>query len=69
MPGVYADETEHYNPAYNWSVKGYFQSWKYFENAASVVRRIFKIKYVYMAPTKDFLKNYVNAFLHYRRGD
>ncbi|XP_052787104.1 galactoside alpha-(1,2)-fucosyltransferase 2-like [Mya arenaria] len=74
MPGVYADETENLNPAYNWTVRGYLQSWKYFENAASVVRQIFKIKSVYMTPAKNFLNSisktgYVNVCLHYRRGD
>ncbi|WAR29647.1 hypothetical protein MAR_003215, partial [Mya arenaria] len=57
IPGVYADETEHLNPAYNWSIKGYFQSWRYFENVANDIRRIFKMKSVYATQARAFLRS------------
>ena len=42
---VYSEETEHLDPAYNWTLSGYFQSWRYFDNVESVIRGLFQVTF------------------------
>ena len=61
--------------SYNLTLHGYFQSWKYFHNAANEVRRSFTIKTKYRHQARQFLDEHIPEKyktligIHIRRGD
>lgn len=62
------------DPSFNWTLFGYFQSFKLFEKSLAVIRKSFVIKKEYLDRAYDFTKQvskegYENVCLHIRRGD
>ena len=59
---------------HNCTLYGYFQSWRYFNEINNTIRRIYKVKHIYLKPAMDFLKHIrrkgnPNVCVHVRRGD
>ena len=59
---------------HNCTLYGYFQSWRYFNEINNTIRRIYKVKQIYLKPAMDFLKRIrregnPNVCVHVRRGD
>lgn len=72
--GVYDTRVEKLNITANLTIDGYFQSWKYFENAAHLIKSAFTIKSKYLEKAEQFLNSssqagYDNVCIHVRRGD
>ncbi|XP_045163602.2 galactoside 2-alpha-L-fucosyltransferase SEC1-like [Mercenaria mercenaria] len=60
--------------AFNMTLNGYFQSWKYFKNSADIIRTVLKIRPRYMQNAKLFLQfhkkdGFKNICIHVRRTD
>jgi len=41
--GVYSTATEHLHPAHNWTLVGFVQSWRYFDDIQDTVKTVFTI--------------------------
>ena len=59
---------------HNYTLDGYFQSWRYFSEINNTIRSIYKVKETYLKPAVDFLKQVSrqgnpNVCVHIRRGD
>jgi galactoside 2-L-fucosyltransferase 1/2 len=72
--GRYSRDINYLNNKKNWTLRGYFQSWKYFSNAGNIVKNAFKIKDSYLGKVESFIRNIsrpgqVNVCVHVRRGD
>lgn len=60
--------------SHNLTLRGWFQSWKYFHDVSPLIREIFTIKTTYMDQAKGFFKsnvpeNKIIIGIHVRRGD
>ncbi|XP_052784252.1 galactoside alpha-(1,2)-fucosyltransferase 1-like [Mya arenaria] len=72
--GTYQRAVESLDGGQNWTLGGYRQSWKYFDNAKDEVRKIFTLKAEFTDKANAFLHNIsstgvVNVCVHVRRGD
>ena len=72
--GKYYNDITYLNNSKNWTLRGYFQSWKYFRNADDIVRKAFRIKDDFINVAKSFIRNISrprqrNVCVHVRRGD
>ena len=72
--GEYSKSVEEINRSHNYSVDGYFQSWKYFRNIRDAIKKSFKIKQTYFDEAAQFMKRisipgYSKVCVHVRRGD
>ena len=72
--GIYdVNLTSRINPAYNWTLLGYRQSFKYFDNYGKLIRSSFRIKKKFRNHVLRYLTSSYNAQetvgLHVRRGD
>ena len=72
--GGYSKSVEHINSSNNYSVDGYFQSWKYFNNIRDTIKKSLKIKQTYFDEAAQFMKRtnipvYSKVCVHVRRGD
>ncbi|XP_045184460.2 galactoside alpha-(1,2)-fucosyltransferase 1-like [Mercenaria mercenaria] len=72
--GIYFKDINNLDNKRNWTLRGYFQSWKYFLHSEHIIKNAFKIKDVYLNEAKSFIKNIsrtglVNVCVHVRRGD
>ena len=72
--GEYSKSVENINESHNYSVDGYFQSWKYFNNIREEIRNVFKIKQIYLDEAEQFVERiqihgYSKVCVHVRRGD
>ena len=62
--------------SHNWTLNGYFQSWKYFVNVTDLVRSAFRIKSAYLDKAEVFIRTIKQHSeertiigIHVRRGD
>lgn len=65
---IYKEKSSNYNPVkldggFHWSLEGYFQSWKYFENIREVIKYYFTPDFITNNNSKDLVS------IHLRRGD
>ncbi|XP_053406083.1 galactoside alpha-(1,2)-fucosyltransferase 1-like [Mercenaria mercenaria] len=74
--GIYYEcsDSSKNDKAFNMTIHGFFQSWKYFKNSASIIRAVLKIRTTYLQTARHFLKihNKVglkNICIHVRRTD
>ena len=72
--GEYSKFYERINKSHNYSVDGYFQSWKYFSNIRDRIKHTFKIKQIYFDEAEQFMRRvsvsgHSNVCVHVRRGD
>ena len=73
-PGTYDKKFEEIDIKHNYTLYGFLQSWRYFCEINSTIRRIYKVKDIYLKPAVDFLKRFgregnPNVCVHVRRGD
>lgn len=71
FPGIYEECPKTRG---NMTIKGFFQSWKYFKNIPDIIRKTFAFKMKYRVLAKSFIAkhsklNHKNVCLHIRRGD
>jgi hypothetical protein len=64
---TYAEPNSHYSDTilttkYNWDLKGYFQSWKYFDHCKDLIEH-------YFTPNFDIKGLFGDVAIHVRRGD
>ncbi|KAL3871161.1 hypothetical protein ACJMK2_039177 [Sinanodonta woodiana] len=74
MYAKYDSNIEHLNTSMNWTLSGYFQSWKYFYKDEDLIRRSFEFSPNIQEPAAQFvesfrLKNITIIGVHVRRGD
>lgn len=72
--GVYSRDLERIAVSNNYSLDGYFQSFKYFSNISDIIRNSFKIKSSFMESAVSFMQRIQQAgqptvCVHIRRGD
>ena len=72
--GTYDRKFEKIDVQHNYTLFGYLQSWCYFNEINNTIRRIYKVKDIYMKPALNFLKRVSrqgrpNVCVHIRRGD
>lgn len=72
--GWYDVNLEHLSHNSNWTLQGYYQSWKYFNNVKNLVIKSFKFKDSFLQYAKDVLKRFnpekrPTVSIHIRRGD
>lgn len=58
----------------NWTLRGYFQSWKYFNKAEDIIKQIFQLKDVYLQEPQRYMSSIsmpglTKVCIHVRRGD
>ncbi|KAH3865123.1 hypothetical protein DPMN_028162 [Dreissena polymorpha] len=71
---VYDDVFEHINGFNNWTISGYFQSWKYFSHVKQIIEQMFTLKEVFTKNAIAFLNETRSpgqwtVCIHVRRGD
>ena len=71
---TYNKKFEKIDIKHNYTLYGNLQSWRYFYEINTTIRRIYKVKNIYLKPAVDFLKRIsregnANVCVHIRRGD
>ena len=71
---TYEKKFEEVDTQHNYTLDGYFQSWRYFSEINNKIRSIYKVKDIYLKPALKFLKQISrqgrpNVCVHVRRGD
>ena len=72
--GTYDRKFEKIDVQHNYTLFGYLQSWRYFNEIKNTIRHIYKVKDIYLKPALNFLKRVSrqgrpNVCVHIRRGD
>ena len=72
--GIYEHNIERLNVTTNLTIDGFFQSWRYFSGAETIIRDSFKLKDKYVNEARKFLRTVQksgrqNVCVHVRRGD
>ncbi|KAL3871032.1 hypothetical protein ACJMK2_039056 [Sinanodonta woodiana] len=72
--GKYDKDIEDLDSSSNWTLSGYYQSWKYFLMEEDLIRRSLKFKPIIYEPARQFvdnlrLNNKTIVGIHVRRGD
>ncbi|KAK3611847.1 hypothetical protein CHS0354_040521 [Potamilus streckersoni] len=74
MYAKYDNDIEHIDTTINWTLSGFFQSWKYFYKDEILIRRSFEFRPNIYEPARQFvesfrLENKTIVGIHVRRGD
>ena len=72
--GTYLRSLDRIDVTHNYTLDGYFQSWKYFSNISNKIRSLYKVKDNFLEPAVRFMDSVSitgrpNVCVHVRRGD